>query len=83
MSVAGYIMVSSTIPRKGIPMRVTATIDTRAAVRGEEPSQARELEVETATYEEGRDQLHTMVPDGWQMIGIGVQERADMYRKSH
>jgi hypothetical protein len=64
-------------------MRVTATIDTRAAVRGEEPSQARELEVEAASYEEGRDQLHAMVPDGWQMISIGVPDRADSYRKPH
>ncbi|WP_423464240.1 hypothetical protein ACO229_06680 [Promicromonospora sp. MS192] len=64
-------------------MRVTATINTRAAVRGEEPSQLRDLEVETETYEEGRDQLHAMVPEGWQMIGIGVPDRADIYRKTH
>ncbi|MFI8526279.1 hypothetical protein ACIGB8_17605 [Promicromonospora sukumoe] len=63
-------------------MRVTATIDTHAAVRGEEASQAKELEVEAATYEAGRDELYGMVPEGWQMIALGVPDRADTYRRS-
>ena len=62
-------------------MRVIATIDTRAAVRGEEESQARELEVEAATYEEGRDGLFEQIPEGWMIVGgIGVPERADTYQ---
>lgn len=56
-------------------MRVTATIDTRAAVRGDEPSQAREIEVEATTYEAGRDELDAQVPEGWQMLSIGVPDR--------
>lgn len=60
-------------------MKVTATIDTQAAVRGAEASQSRELEVEAATYEDGREQLRGMVPDGWQMLSIGVPDRADTY----
>lgn len=62
-------------------MRVVATIDTRAAVRGDEPSQARELEVEASTYEEGRSHLQGQVPDGWLLLGISVPERADTYRQ--
>lgn len=61
-------------------MRITATIDTRAAVRGDEASQARELEVDAPTYEAGRDQLQAQVPDGWIMLNIGVPDRADTYR---
>ena len=62
-------------------MRVTATIDTRAAARSEEKSQARELEVEAATYEEARDELFGQVPDGWMIVGgISVPDRADTYR---
>ncbi|GAA4718684.1 hypothetical protein APR04_005835 [Promicromonospora umidemergens] len=56
-------------------MRVTATIDTRAAVRGDESSQAREIEVEATTYEAGRDELDAQVPEGWQMLSIGVPDR--------
>lgn len=57
-------------------MRVTATIDTRAAVRGDEPSQAREIEVEAMIYEAGRDELEAQVPKGWQMLSIGVPDRS-------
>lgn len=61
-------------------MKVVATIDTRAAVRGDEPSQAREIEVEASTYEAGRDELDAQVPEGWQMLSIGVPDRADTYQ---
>ena len=61
-------------------MKVTLTIDTTAAVRGDEPSQARALEVEAATYEDGREQLRGMVPDGWQAVAFAVPDRADTYQ---
>ena len=61
-------------------MKVVATIDTRAAVRGDEPSQAREIETEATTYEAGRDELDGQVPDGWMMLSIGVPNRADTYQ---
>jgi hypothetical protein len=61
-------------------MKVTATIDTRAAIRGDEASQARELEVEASTYDAGYEELRAMVPEGWQMLSIGVPDRADTYR---
>jgi hypothetical protein len=64
--------------RKGTKMKVIATIDTRAANRGDEPSQKRELEVdvEGATYEAARDALFEQVPDGWLIVGgIGVPGR--------
>jgi hypothetical protein len=79
-------MGTSAIARKGTQMRVTATIDTRAAARGEEASQARELEVEAATYEEGRAELFGQIPEGWIIVGgIGVPDRADTYqpRRGH
>jgi hypothetical protein len=65
--------------RKGTKMRVIATIDTRAANRGVEPSQKRELEIddEDATYEAARDALFEQVPEGWLIVGgIGVPDRA-------
>ena len=65
---------------KGIRMKVTATIDTRAAVRGEEASQSRELEVDAPTYEEGRDQLIEQVPDGFQILGFAVPDRVNYHR---
>ena len=61
-------------------MRVIATIDTRAANRGEDESQKRELEVdlEDATYEAARDALFEQVPEGWLIVGgIGVPDRVD------
>ncbi|MFJ3408198.1 hypothetical protein [Promicromonospora sp. NPDC090134] len=57
-----------------------ATIDTRAALRGDEDSQAREIEAEAETYEAGRDELEAQVPEGWLMLSIGVPERADTYQ---
>lgn len=61
-------------------MRVVATIDTRAAVRGDEDSQKREIEAEAASYEQARDDLFGQVPEGWMIIdGIGVPDRADTY----
>jgi len=60
-------------------MKVVATIDTRAAVRGDEPSQAREIGTEATTYEDGHDELDGQVPEGWMMLSIGVPDRADSY----
>lgn len=62
-------------------MKVVATIDTRAAVRGEDDSQKREIEAEAATYEQARDDLFDQVPEDWMIIGgIGVPDRADTYQ---
>ena len=59
-------------------MIVVATIDTLATARGEENSQAHELEVDAATYEEARDELFRQIPEGWMIVGgIGVPDRAD------
>ncbi|MFE7503839.1 hypothetical protein [Promicromonospora sp. NPDC057488] len=77
----GRIMVLSETIRKGTSMKAVATIDTRAAVRGEENSQAREIEAEAATYEQARDILFGQVPEDWMIIGgIGVPDRADTYQ---
>ena len=81
MSVIGRIMVLSETIRKGITMKAVATIDTRAAVRGEEDSQARQIEAEAASYEQARDELFDQVPEDWMIIGgIGVPDRADTYQ---
>lgn len=81
MSAVGRIMVLSESARKGTGMKVVATIDTRAAVHGEEASQAREIEAEAATYEQARDALFGQVPEDWMIIGgIGVPDRADTYQ---
>jgi hypothetical protein len=61
-------------------MKVVATIDTRAAVRGDEPSQTREIKAEAANYEAGRDDLEAQIPEGWQMLSIGVPDRTDTYQ---
>ena len=45
-------------------IKVVVTIDTEAAVRGDEPSQARKIEVEATTYDSGRDALDAQVPEG-------------------
>lgn len=67
--------------RKGTNMKVVATIDTRAAVRGDEKSQAREIETEATTYEAGRDELDAQVPEGWLMLSISVPDRANTSRQ--
>ncbi|PUB29630.1 hypothetical protein C8K30_1024 [Promicromonospora sp. AC04] len=61
--------------------KVVVTIDTQAAVRGEEDSQKRELTVEAPTYEQGRDELIEQIPEGWEIVGgFGVPNRADTYQ---
>ncbi|WP_454852410.1 hypothetical protein [Promicromonospora soli] len=65
-------------------MKVVVTIDTASAVRGEESSQAHEIEAEAETYEAARDDLYAKIPEGWTIIGgIGVPDRADIYRQTH
>lgn len=79
---AGRMMGLTETIRKGTSMKVVVTIDTEAAVHGEEESQKRELEVEAPTYEEGRDELIEQVPEGWTIVGgFGVPARADTYQR--
>lgn len=56
-------------------MIVTAMIDTHAAVAGTAPSQSRLLQVDAATYEQGRDQLAAMIPDGFRLLWYRVPDR--------
>jgi hypothetical protein len=72
--------------RKGTSMtriKVVARMDTRAAVRGEEASQARDIDAEDEDYYAARDALLEQVPEGWLIIGgIEVPDRAERWARS-
>jgi hypothetical protein len=61
-------------------IKVVATIDTAAANRGDEDSQAREIDAEASTYEAARDALYEQVPEGWLIVGgIDVPDRLERW----
>jgi hypothetical protein len=84
----GRIMVPTDHQKGHYMIKVMATIDIKAAVRGEKDaagkeveSQPRPLEVEADTYELARDELFESIPAGWMIIGglDTLPHRADTY----
>lgn len=64
-------------------IKVVATIDTRAANRGDEDSQAKEIEAEADIYEAARDALYEQVPEGWLIVGgIDVPDRLERWMQA-
>jgi hypothetical protein len=64
-------------------IKVVAKIDTRAANRGDEPSQAEDIDAEADTYEDARDALFELVPEGWLIVGgIEVPDRAERWARA-